>query len=128
MSKVDLVWDVLLHETRFPVVQSVAIAAEITTDKRKIRAAMSERPRRKVSFDGFRKGFYAVPAEAQSAVGGKVIYAGWYRGKPYAKVDGVKVPSGTDRFRVVVNAVSGGVATPTEAPASVPAEDTLLAL
>lgn len=108
----------LLHETKPPVADAVAMIADGTATKgkiRKIEAALSARKLRTLSPTGLKKGDYAVPEHLTATIGGSVITVGWYYKKPYIKVDGVKVPSGTPRFRCCWTAVTGGIALPVTA-------------
>lgn len=85
--------------------------------------ALEGRGNRTLSPTGLKKGNYAVRPGFAAAVGGETIQVGWYYGKPGIKMDGVKVKSGTDQFRICWTAVTTGIATPV-APVTV--EDDLL--
>lgn len=113
-TKTILFRKVAVHQTKMPLAASLSAASKM--DEATAASAVEivgARNTATLSPQGLKKGNYAIPAKYREAFGGEIISVGWYYSKPFIKIDGVKVQSGTQQFRALWRLVTEKVAKPT---------------
>lgn len=115
------------HETKGDLSSAFDLINDGTCDgkKKKIAAALKERPARRSTNAGLKNGVYAVPSFVADNVGFETIEVKWSWNRkaqariPYVTIDGEYTPASNPNRRRAVTLVTNGVAVPTAASVEV---------